>query len=109
MEGNEDRSVRLWAQDLLFVSASLRPDGRLVINGQDLNAGKVFGDGVEEYEYAITVAASDVPRIVTALGGSDGDDVLTLLEEHGEAVVRRGDLTWLRDQGIEPDFWSRIG
>ena len=33
-----------------------------------------------EYEWFLTIAAADVPRVVALLGGAPGDDVLDLLE-----------------------------
>ena len=51
------RSVVLVDRDRLVVRAKLRADGTLVIEGQDLRRG--------EYEYFLTVAADDVPRLAT--------------------------------------------
>ena len=94
------RKVSLWARDGLYVDAQLKNRGDLVFQGQDLRHGR-------EYEYALTVRAADVPRVVAALDGNPGDDVLGLLAAHGEHIVGRGELTWLRGLGITPEFWSR--
>ena len=91
--------MRIWARNRLYVDAKLRPDGALVIEGQDLTSG--------EYEYALTVAPADVPRVVEALGG--GADVLALLQAHAELVVTTGERRWLLSLGIEPGFWARVG
>jgi len=103
---SESRKVSLWARDRLYIDAELRADGSLAILGQDLNPGNPFGG---EYEYALTVRAADVPRVVAALGGGPDDDVLALLSGQGEQIVRTGEKRWLREIGVEADFWSRVG
>lgn len=105
----EARSVTLWARDGLTVAASVTDDGSLVIKGQDLRAEGFFGSGNSEYEYALTVAVEDVQRIVAALGGRPGDDVLELLRANGDDLITTGEMTWLRAIGIEPRFWSHLG
>jgi hypothetical protein len=97
-----DRTVRLYGAHRLHVWASATEDGGFVIEGQDLGR-----PGMVEYEYSLRVAAADVPRVVEALGGEPGDDVLTLLERSGERLVRAGESTWLKSLGLEPAFWSR--
>lgn len=94
-----ERSVSLWRRGGLYISASLRTSGDLVIAGQHLR-------GRSEYEYALTVAAEEVPLVVDALGGAPGADVLTLLLENADAIVLQGEKTWLSSIGIEPGFWS---
>ena len=58
--------------------------------------------GYAEYEYWVTAPAAVVPQVVAALGGAPGDDVLALVADHAEEIVRRGESTWLRALGIEP-------
>jgi hypothetical protein len=94
------RRRRLWHRDRLYVVAVLEDDGDLVFEGQDLNGWL----GSAEYEYWVRCPAADVPRVVAALGGAPGDDVLTLLVEHADELVRRGESTWLRSIGITPDI-----
>ena len=91
-------SRRIWSRDKLSVDALLTDDGDLVFEGQDLNGAL----GYAEYEYWVTAPASVVPQVVAALGGSRDDDVLTLLAEHADEVVLRGESTWLRSLGIDP-------
>ena len=91
--------VTLWARDGLTVDARLEEDGRLTISGHDLS-GRIY----DEYEYWLSVTADEIALVVRALGGSEGDAVLPLLERHGEAIVRTGEQRWLRDLGIEPGF-----
>ena len=92
-------SRRLWSRHRLFVDAVLTESGDLVFEGQDLNGWL----GSEEYEYWVTAPAALVPRVVEALGGSPGDDVLALLADHADEIVLRGESTWLRSLGIDPD------
>ncbi|PZS28326.1 MAG: hypothetical protein DLM58_17225 [Pseudonocardiales bacterium] len=93
----------MWSSNGLYVDASVGADGSLHISGQDLRS---FDD---EYEYELTVAPDDVPRVIAGLGGGPGGDVVELLVGHAEDIVNVGELTWLRSLGIEPDFWSRLG
>ena len=89
---------RLWSQNRLYVDAVLTSAGDLVFEGQDLNGWL----GYAEYEYWVTAPAALVPRVVAALGGSPGDDVLALLFAHADEIVMRGESTWLRSLGIDP-------
>ena len=62
-----------------FLSAYLDGQGNLHLDGQDLGpaTASVSSDG--EYEWFRTIAAADVARVVTLLGGKGGEDVLKLL------------------------------
>jgi hypothetical protein len=102
-----ERRIHLWGRDSLYVDVRLLSDGTLIFEGQDLNPANPWSGA--EYEYVITVEAADVPRVVAALGGVDGDDVLALLKADAERIVGIGERTWLRSLGIEPGFWSRVG
>lgn len=85
-------------------------DGRLKIEGQDLGASvAVFGDGLTEYEWDWTVAAADVPRLATLLGGTSGDDPIPLLRHWVTAADGRDPGQFLKEQGLELEFWSRLG
>lgn len=98
------RTVTLHDRDTLHVWATLLDDGRLRIEGQDL--GGYFG--ASEYEYAFTVATADVPTIRAALDADESDDLLSVLEAAGAAIVARGERAWLVGLGITPEFWSRV-
>jgi hypothetical protein len=102
----DERKVALWGRNKAYVDAVLKPDGTLEFLGQDLNPANPWG---AEYEYALTVESADVPRVVAALGGAEGDDVLALLRANAEQVVGGGEQRWLRSLGIEPGFWSHVG
>ena len=98
------RTVTLLDRDQLRVWATTTADGELRIEGQDLGGYP----GASEYEYAITVSAGDVPTVRAALDAADGDDLLSLLEAEGEAIVRRGERAWIESLGITAKFWSRV-
>jgi hypothetical protein len=66
--------------DTRWLGASVDAGGALHIDGHDLGPGTAMVSSDGEYEWFKTVAAADVPRLVTALGGQAGDDVLDLLE-----------------------------
>ncbi len=99
------RKVSLWARNRLYVDASVDADGVLTISGQDLGDNLYGGD----YEYFLTVDATDVPTVVAALGGAPGDDVLDLLAANAEQVISAGEKTWLESLGISPGFSSWVG
>ena len=53
--------------------------GDLHLDGQDLGLPPGMMGHDDEYEYFKTIAASDVPALVTLLGGEPGEEVLDLL------------------------------
>lgn len=63
-----------------------------------------FGDS--DYEYAITIRRGDVPKVIEVLGGQPDADPFDLIEANIETIVRQGEMTWLKSNGIEPGFWS---
>ena len=94
------KPVTLWDSNHLHIGAEITNDGRLQIAGQDLRA---MGG---EYEYFLTIEQADIPRVVAALGGAQGDDVLPLLQANGEIIYHAGEQTWLKSLDIEPGFFS---
>jgi ADP-ribosyl-[dinitrogen reductase] hydrolase len=101
----EPRSVILSRRAWFVVRAQVRADGALEFAGQDLDPPEGLGS---EYEYFLTVDATDIPLVVAALGGEPDDDVLDLLEAHGEQIVTTGEQTWLRSLGLNPGFCSYV-
>jgi hypothetical protein len=99
-------TVSLYAADRLYVDARLTGTGDLVIHGQDLNRRGPDGD---EYEYALTVAAVDIPVLLAALGAGGRTGILEALAEQGERIVRQGERRWLAELGVEAAFWARVG
>lgn len=86
-----------------YLDATLEHDGSLTFSGQNLGPSIGY-DG--EYEYWVTVKASDVPALVTALGGEDGEDVIEVLLRNwtGAAASRIGDA--IDTAGIAHNFVS---
>ena len=95
---------------LRHLDATVDASGDLRIEGQDLGPGveQIFGS--REYEWDWLVKAADVPALVRALGGSDGDDVLDLLERLYAPPEPGGVETFIgTGKPIPAEFWSRIG
>lgn len=79
--------------------AYLDEEGRLHIDGQDLGLGTSMVSDDGEYEWFTTYEAKDVPRVVAALDGQPGEDVLDVLERWKEGSSY--DLeSRLRESGI---------
>ncbi len=97
-------TVTMFDNGRLCVWASFTTEGDLLISGQDLGGYP----GAGEYEYGFRVAPKDLPAVRAALDASERDDLLSLLEAAGEAIVRRGEGTWLRGLGITPKFSSWV-
>lgn len=85
----------MFDRDKLRVDATL-VDGDLLISGHDLNG--FFGQ--DEYEYFITVPASEFPAIRDALGADATADVVSLMVAHGEQIVTAGERKWFTEHGI---------
>jgi hypothetical protein len=105
----QERTVTIWSANGLTVTAQRGMDGNLVINGQDLKSGAAFGTEISEYEYGLTVAAADIPRILSALDAPPEADVLDVLEASGAELMGSGESRWLARIGVEAEFWSRSG
>jgi hypothetical protein len=101
------RTVTLWSADGLTVTARRGIDDNLVISGQDLRSNPVLGSEVTEYEYGLTVSATDIPTVLTALRAGPDADVLDVLETAGPELVKVGESRWLAGIGVEAEFWSR--
>ena len=53
------------------------------------------------------IAATDIPKLVQALGGSAQSEVLELLQASAESVVPNGVESWMKAHDIPvTDFWS---
>jgi hypothetical protein len=68
-------------EDRRLLRAYLDGEGNLHIDGQDLGPGTAIVSDDGEYEWFKKIRASDLPRLVEALGGAPGTPVLTLLKE----------------------------
>lgn len=105
------------ATDRRSLWASLGAEGELIIQGQDLGQAVESLSGFREYEWSVTVAAADLPKLRAALAGSP---ILWggLLRRPGllGALQRRfsgekaGELeAFLKQEGVPYTFWNRIG
>lgn len=95
-------TVTLYDRDALHVSATVLEDGGLRIEGQDLSGIM----GTEEIEYVLTVEATDLPRLVSALD-TTADQLLTELAAHGDDIVTHRESAWLKEHGIRFTLWTR--
>jgi hypothetical protein len=89
--------------------ATLKSDGSILIEGQDIGSGveSVFGPGLREYEWTWLIRRSEVRTLKLALGSSG--DVLVALRDRfaGEAAV--GLQSFLEENGVRYEPWSRVG
>jgi hypothetical protein len=91
--------------------ARIGKSGDLRIEGQDLGSSveEFWGVGLREYEWTITVRAAQLQQLIAALGGIDGDDVLSLLAARCSENERYASKDFLEERGVPVEFWSRVG
>jgi len=86
-----------WRSDTCRVWVGYDDSGALVFNGVD----REYLDG---YEYSITIAPDQFNALRRALDADPAADVVDLVCEHVDAIMARGERTWLDPQGIERGF-----
>jgi hypothetical protein len=102
----EERS----AHGSYHLRAHLLDGGSLVIEGQDLGAAPESFWGSREYEWTLSVPPEQVPGLVSALGGTPGDDdPLELLAARFRQDERCASRSFLEEAGVAFGFWSRVG
>ncbi|MCJ7578904.1 MAG: hypothetical protein MUP98_00035 [Candidatus Aminicenantes bacterium] len=71
------------AEGTRYLEARVKGDGALIIEGQDLGNGvrKIFGEGIGEYEWSYIIKKENIPLVIKALGGQEGDDILELITD----------------------------
>ena len=91
------------------LSGSLKGDGTLVIEGQDLGPGVegFFGSGLTEYEWAWIIRPPEVNTLKMALACED--DVLVALRDRFSGDAAAGLQPFLDDNGVSYEPWSRVG
>ena len=96
-------SVNLWA--------SISENGDMVIEGQDLGriVSEFWGSSFSEYEWIIKVEAADIPRLIAVLGGTEGEDTLSLLAQRYAEDSKYASKSYLEERGVTINFWSRVG
>ena len=92
-----------------YLQATLRGNGNVVIEGQDLGKGveDVFGEGLTEYEFAMTIQAADIPGLLKALEAQG--DVLSALQHQFKSHTSTEPGTFLNTHNVPYEFWSRLG
>lgn len=106
------RTVRLREEhngsDWRTLRACLRENGTLVIQGQDLGpaTAPISSDG--EYEWTYTFDPDSIPALCAALGGTEDDDILDLLERRFTGAGSYDLEQIMRDTrtAIPRGFWS---
>ena len=88
------------------LKASIKPNGDLVIQGQDLGPAVEEFFGVMEYEWAWTVAAEDCEKLRAAL---ETTDLLTALAEQFSGENAADLQNFLESNDIPYEPWSRMG
>ena len=88
------------------LKASIKPNGDLVIEGQDLGPAVEEFFGVMEYEWAWTITAKDCERLRAALGTAD---LLTALAERFPGENAADLQEFLESEGIPYEVWTRLG
>ena len=88
-----------WRTDTCTVWVGYDDAGALVFSGDD----RKYLDG---YEYAATVAPDQFDSLRRALDAEPAADVVDLVCTHADAIMARGERTWLDDHGIERAFNS---
>ena len=68
-----------------------------------------WGSGCSEYEWHIKVRSTDFPKLIAALGGKHGDDVMKLLAERYAKDEKYASQTFLEENEVPIEFSSRMG
>lgn len=97
-------------EGLYHRTVTLRGDGSLVLEGQDLGRGVSDIFGYKEYEFVRTIAADQVPEVRRMLGVTRDKELRAALEERfARPGGSRGFEQSLEAHNIPSEFWSRIG
>lgn len=98
------------------VSARIAPEGELIVEGHDLGKGVDSLLGYREYEWTITIAAADTPKLLHALNGNGVSGLLRRRRTLLDALRSRfsndranGLEPFLKERGIPYAFWNRVG
>ena len=93
-----------------YLDAAIESDGTLRVTGHDEGPGvsQVFGPAITSYEWVYVVAPDRVAALVDELGGTVGDDALTLLQARHDQGSEGLDAV-LRSPRINAQFDSWHG
>lgn len=91
------------------LTARLRSDGTLLIEGQDIGPGveAFFGPGLTEYEWAWTIRPPGVRALKLAL--ACGDDLLVALRNRFSGDAAADLQPFLDGNSVPYEPWSRVG
>ena len=103
--------------DRRFLSAEIDAQGELAFTGHDLGSGVNALSGYSEYEWTVTIAAADVPKLAAALKvrGVFGTPwrrngrLLRALRRRFSGENASRIEPFLKDHGISHSFWNRVG
>jgi hypothetical protein len=103
--------------DRRFLSAHIGAQGELIFMGHDLGDGVGALTGYSEYEWTLTVAAVDVPKLAAALKvrGVFGTPwrrngrLMRALRRRFSGGHASGIGPFLEEHGIPHAFWNRVG
>jgi len=86
-------------------------NGDIVISGQDLgdDLELMFGDGITEYEWSITIAKKDFDLLLKALNGGKNDNVTILFVKEFSNDKAMGIERFLKENNIPYEFQNRMG
>ncbi|MDQ2739198.1 MAG: hypothetical protein M3Y35_11445 [Actinomycetota bacterium] len=84
-----------------YLDVTTASDGSLCFRGQTLT-------GDTEYEYALTVSATDVPKVISSLDGEPGSDATALVAANFARIGALGVRSWLVSIGVEAGFWNHF-
>ena len=88
----------------------LTPEGTLRLEGQDIGPFVQQFFGYPEYEFVRAVSASGVEQLRRALNLGAEDDLIDALVAQFQGPGGSARLEkFLETQGIESEFWNRIG
>ncbi len=98
-------------KDTWSLCATVEENGDLIIEGQDLGPSveRFWGAGLTEYEWDIKVRAAHIPELIAALGGKEGDDVLSLLAARYNEDDRYASRNFLEQRRVPFEFSNRVG
>lgn len=97
-------SVTLWDRNRLYIRAYRTENGGFGFYGEDRSGN--YPSGSSTYEYRLYVKPDDVHRVTAALGGVSDSEVIDLLAEQGENIVKEGESTWLSRHDVPYEFSS---
>lgn len=93
--------------DIRYLSASLTKSGSLLIEGHDLGPKVEEILGYREYEWTLTIQASEISALLNALR-TEGSLLHALKESFSNKNA--GNLeVFLKEHDISYEFWNRIG